>query len=183
MHPAALAGGEPVLLTLKHAQFRPSRFARSLSIGATKRPGGETAGYGKRAAVVLRRGMRQAEFHSVEARLNRNHLSSLAVLVGTNGKGASVPDAPLCGLIVTGSDSATHAVERAVLIEVVRDALGRELPVLAISDAVPLALSAAGMEPPSSPHQAVLIGDEVRALQAHVDIERAIDSMATAPPR
>lgn len=183
MHSAALAAGEPALLMLEKTRFRPSALARSLRVGPSKRTRGALLKDSKRAAVVLRPGMRQSEFRRVEVRMSRNHLSSLPIIIGANAKHAGVPDAPLCGLIVTGSDAVTHPTERAGLFEIVRDAMERDVPVLAISDAAPLALSAAACEPPRAPFQAVLIRDEVHGLAARADIDRAIDMMAAAPPR
>ncbi|NJO32592.1 MAG: hypothetical protein HC869_05100 [Rhodospirillales bacterium] len=115
--------------------------------------------------------------------MNRNHLASLPIIVGANAKEAGVPDAPLCGVILTGTDAVVHPAERASLAEIVRDAINREVPILAISDSAPLAVAAAGWEPLGGSHRAVLIKDKVSRLNARADIDRAIDIMAASGPR
>ena len=183
MHSTAVAAGEPVVFALNQSRYRPSALARSLRVGPSKRSRNDVTRETKRAAVVLRPGMRQSEFRRVDLRLDRNHLAKLPIFVGANARRVSVPDAPLCGLVVTGSDGVAHRAECAGLAEIVRDALDRKVPILALSDAAPIALAAAGCEPPTAPHQAIFIGDGVEGLSARADIDRAIDMMAALPPR
>lgn len=186
MDSAVSTAGKPVLkpvLKKERAQFRPRALAQSLSVSATKRTRSDAAQEGKRAAVVLRAGMRQAEFRRIEARMMSHQLASLPIIVGGNARAGAVPEALLCGVIVTGSEGLTRADERAGVVEIVREALKRKAPVLALSDAVELAMEAAGKAAPTDAHLGVLIDGDVRLLATRADIDRAIDAMAASTPR
>jgi hypothetical protein len=183
MDATALAVGDADASALNESDYRPSKLARSLSIGPKKRSKADISRCAKRAAVVLRRGMRQADFRRIEMRLDRNELASLPIIVGPGGRAGLVPDTPLCGLIITGSDGVVHADERRSLEDIVRNAADRDVPILAMSDAAPLALAAAGREPIEGNPGAVLIGRSVSVLSSRSDIDKAIDRMAAAPTR
>jgi len=133
----------------------------------------------KRAAVVLRRGMRPLEFRQVEDQLEKHGLSSLPVLPGQ--RKMHVADVPVCGLIVTGADvDVTHA-ERDMIEEAVRIVMQRGGPVLAFSDAAEMVLEAAGLERPTGEAVAILVHNGVRALASQKAIEDAIKLIAKSP--
>lgn len=155
--------------------FQPSALARDLRVAPGKRSKADIVRNAKRAAIVLRRGMRQPEFRRVEQRLDRNNLTSLPIVVGT--KHATIPET-LCGLIVTGSSAVSHPDERACLSTIIRDAVEREVPVLAMSDAAPLALAATGFGCDGQNASAVLIDGSVTLLSNRREVDRAIDTMA-----
>lgn len=181
MQTTAFAAKIPGELVLERVRFQPSALARALRVGPTKRTRADIARDAKRAAVVLRPGMRQSEFRRVELRMDRNDLTSLPIIVGARDKRCEIPDTPLCGLIVTGSNTVLHPGERKSLVEIVRDAAERGMPILAMSDSAPLVLAASGHEPPSEPHKAVLVSANVVALKSKRDVDHAIDMMALSP--
>lgn len=165
-------------------KFRPSALAQSLRIGPTKRTKDDIARTAKRAGVVLRRGMREDEYRRVEMRLNENDLTTMPIIIGQGSKGPAVPDAPLCGLIVTGSEAVVHPEARESLSSIVRDAAERKVPILAMSDAVPLVLEAIGREAPRGRCNAILVGKTtVTGLTTRREIDTAIDDMAASRPR
>ena len=111
----------------------------------------------KRVAVVLRRGMKQTEFRNVEEQLDMHNLTCLPVLAGQ--RRMTVSDTPVCGFIVTGGDMDPSHAERDLIMGTVRETLDRDIPVVAMSEAVPssqacrkafTAVSAAS-RPPASP--------------------------------
>ncbi len=161
-------------------KFKPSAFARALRIAPGKRSKADIVRSAKRAAIVLRRGMRQLEFRRVEQRLDRNNLTSLPIVVGA--RSAIIPET-LCGLIVTGSSAVSHPEERANLATIIRDAVDRDVPVLAMSDSAPLALAAAGLPTDSPQGSAVLIDGSVTMLSSRREIDSAIDTMAGSASR
>jgi hypothetical protein len=167
-------------IVLRKSTFKPSALAQSLSVGRTKKSRVDAGAEIKRAAIVLRRGMRQNEFRRIEMRMTHNSLSSLPIVIGN--RRSEVPET-VCGLIVTGSSAIAHAEERSCLAEIIREALGRQLPVLAISDATPIVLGEAGYEQPDGEHAAVLVGEGVQVLKSRRDIDQAIDMMAASPTR
>lgn len=135
----------------------------------------------KCVGLVLRPGMKQREFRRVEQRLDRNRLASLPVIVGASAKRSTL-NTPICGLVVVGSDAALRAEDQHGLESIVRDAIERQAPVLALSDAVPIALSALGEPLLERDCAGVLINKRVERL-AYADIDRAIDRIGAGPPR
>ncbi len=152
--------------------------AHVLRIGPQKRTKADEVREIRRAAIVLRRGMRPTEFRNVETALDRNNVMKLPIVVGDNR--SVVPDA-LCGLIVTGADSVAHPVERARLAAIIREAVRREVPVLAISDAAPVALAACSLDRGEENHAGILIDGAVTVLADPRQIDRAIDTIAHSP--
>lgn len=136
----------------------------------------------KRVGLVLRTGMKHREFRQVQRRLERNRMASLPVLVGVRDSRSS-PTAPICGLIIVGSDGAVSPQERAGLEAVVQQAAARRTPVLALSDASALALRALGHAPAHEAYAGVLIGANIEQLSAGAEIDRAIDLISACPER
>ncbi len=132
----------------------------------------------KRAAVILRRGMRQSEFRLLGAEFGARALTITPVLAGPNGdREAKRPD--LCGLVVTGADgmpspSELHTIDRAV-----RDMVARKLPVLALTEAVEPVLRAAGYAPAEEGVLAALIvNGELTLCRTQKELGAAIDVIA-----
>ena len=180
MYARSTSMSDETILALKPSGFKPSALARTMRIAPTKRTRTDANREAKRAAVVLRRGMRQTEFRRLEMSMDRNNMSTLPIVVGN--KKADVPET-VCGLIVTGSSAVAHPDERLCLAEIVRTAIDRQLPVLAMSDAAPLVLGVSGLDQVDDRHSAVLISGEVRLLKSRRDIDQAIDMMAASPTR
>ncbi len=135
----------------------------------------------KRLAIVLRRGMKQSEFRHVEAQMDEHSLVSLPVLAAQR-RGASV-ESPVCGVVITGGDMMPSPQERELILDTVRHARERDVPVLALSDAASLALEAAGIVGGVAQDHSVLIGEEVRVLSSRREIEEAIKQIARLPMR
>ncbi|HRP10763.1 MAG TPA: hypothetical protein PLK37_07010 [Terricaulis sp.] len=135
----------------------------------------------KRLAIVLRRGMKQSEFRSIEALMDAHTLVSLPVLASQR-RGPSI-ETPVCGVVITGGDMMPSPQERELIQDTVRHARERSVPVLALSDAATLALEAAGMVGGVAADHAVLIGDEVRVLSTRREIEDAIKQISRLPQR
>jgi hypothetical protein len=136
----------------------------------------------KRAAVVLRRGMKQTEFRHVEEQLDLYNLTCLPVLAGQ--RRMTVSDTPVCGFIVTGGDMDPSHAERDLIMTSVRETMDRGVPVLAMSEAVPLVLEAAGVEGAVAEGCAVLLQDAgVRVLEKGAAINDAIKLMAKGAAR
>lgn len=136
----------------------------------------------KRAAVVLRRGMKQTEFRHVEEQLDLYNLTCLPVLAGQ--RRMTVSDTPVCGFIVTGGDMDPSHAERDLIMSSVRETMDRGIAVLALSEAVPLVLEAAGVEGAVADGCSVLLQDEnVRVLEKGSQIEDAIKLMAKSAAR
>jgi len=138
-------------------------------------------GVQKRAAIVLRRGMKQTEFRHVEAQLAKHMLTSLPVLVAQ--KRGAVADTPVCGLIVTGGDMAPTQAEHDMILDAVRVVRERDLPVLALSDAAALACEALNIDLQEGGALALLIDGDVRPLTTQREIDDAIKLIARAPQR
>ncbi len=143
----------------------------------------ETApGTQKRAAVVLRRGMKQNEFRRIEEQLDIHSLTSFAVLPGQ--RRMVMADTPVCGLIVTGGDMDPSHAERDLIVEAVQDTMARAMPVIAMSDAVSLVLEAAGVKGVVAEGRGVMLhGDNVRVLESAKELDEAIKLMAKLTPR
>lgn len=141
-----------------------------------RRPKDITTREMKRAAVILRRGMRQSEFRHVETELAEHDLICLPVLAGQRKTAA--PETPACGLIITGGDMKPTWDERDVITASVSEMLERGAPILAMSDAAELALEAAGEEAAPSATHGVLIHKGVRALKSQKDVSDAIKFMS-----
>ena len=136
----------------------------------------------KRAAVVLRRGMKQTEFRHIEGQLDLYNLTCLPVLAGQ--RRMTISDTQVCGLIVTGGDMDPSHAERDLIMSAVAETLERGVPVMALSDAVPLVLEAAGVEGAVADGCAVLLQDGgVRVLEKDRQIDDAIKQMSKAPAR
>lgn len=134
----------------------------------------------KRAAVVLRRGMRPLEFRQVEEQMEALGLISLAVL--PSQRKLQITSTPVCGLIVTGSDLDASLIERAMIDEVVHHVRNAGAPVLALSDAAPLVLEALDMAQTEEPAAAgVLIHHRAQPLETCAHIERALKVIAGSP--
>lgn len=182
MTTAAAAQGGTIVSSALKTRYRPSRLASALRIAPAKRAGAAQETEKKYVAIVLRPGMRQSEFRRIERRLARHKLASLPVLVGASGR-KNPPNAPICGMIVVGSHAPVRPHEQSDLAAAVRDASERAAPILALSDAAPLALNALGEPEPEKPLTAVLITDGVKTLAAQSDIDRAVDLIAASPAR
>jgi len=143
----------------------------------------ETApGTQKRAAVVLRRGMKQSEFRHIEEQLDLHNLTSFAVLPGQ--RRMVMADTPVCGLIVTGGDMDPSHAERDLIVEAVQDTRARGMPVIAMSDAVGLVLEAAGVKGVVAEGRSVMLhGETVRVLESAKEVDEAIKLMAKLQPR
>jgi len=136
----------------------------------------------KRVAVVLRRGMKQSEFRHVEEELDLHNLTCLPVLAGQ--RRMTVSDTPVCGFIVTGGDMDPSHAERDLILSTVRETMDREIPVVAMSDAVPLVLEAAGVRGAVAGGRSVMLHQGgVRVLETHRGIGEAVKLMAKAPSR
>jgi hypothetical protein len=136
----------------------------------------------KRVAVVLRRGMKQSEFRHIEEQLDAHNLICLPVLAGQ--RRMTVTDTPVCGFIVTGGDMDPSHAERDLIAATVRETIDRDIPVVGMSDAVPLVLEAAGVQGAVAPGHSVLLHQEgVRVLESTRDIGDAVKLMAKAPAR
>lgn len=129
----------------------------------------------KRAAIILRRGMRPLEFRRVEDLLEQYGVSSLPIVPGQR-KGSG--DAPICGLIVTGSDIDASVMERDMIEAAVCDVAARGRPILAFSDGAPLVFEALGREAPQGAYLAVLVDDDVKVLTTQRQVEDAFKAMA-----
>jgi hypothetical protein len=129
-----------------------------------------------RAAIILRRGMRPLEFRRIEDLLDRFSIVSLPIVPGQR-KG-SLTDAPVCGLIITGSDLDVSTIERDMIATAVADMAARGRPILAFTDGVDLVFEALGREPPRGEYQAVLVGAEDRVLTTTRQVEDAFKAMA-----
>ncbi len=136
----------------------------------------------KRVAVVLRRGMKQSEFRHVEEQLDMHNLTCLPVLAGQ--RRMTVSDTPVCGFIVTGGDMDPSHAERDLIMATVRETLEREIPVVAMSEAVPLVLEAAGVHGAVAEGRSVMLQqDNVRVLNSARELADAVKLMAKAPAR
>lgn len=136
----------------------------------------------KRVAVVLRRGMRQGEFRHVEEQLDAHNLTCLPVLAGQ--RRMTVSDTPVCGFIVTGGDMDPSHAERDLIAATVRETLERDIPVMAMSEAVPLVLEAAGVHGAVAEGRGVLLQkDEVRVLETARGVAEAVKLMAKSAAR
>lgn len=163
-----------------HSPFSIRRLTSVPKIPPRRR---ETApGTQKRAAVVLRRGMRQSEFRHIESQLDLHDLTSFAVLPGQ--RRMVMADTPVCGLIVTGGDmDPTHA-ERELILEAVRDTMARGMPVIAMSDVVALVLEAANVKGVVAEGRSVMLhGESARVLENAKEVDEAIKLMAKLTPR
>jgi hypothetical protein len=145
-----------------------------------RRKSTEEPGVNKRAAVVLRRGMRPLEFRQVEEQIEKLGLTSLPVLPGQ--RKMHIADTAVCGLIVTGSDVEPSYPEREMIEEAVRTVLERGGPVVAFSDAAEMVLTAAGLDALEGPALAVLVHNKTaRALTTQKQVEDAMKQMAKSP--
>jgi hypothetical protein len=136
----------------------------------------------KRVAVVLRRGMKQSEFRHVEEQLDEFNLTCLPVLAGQ--RRMTVSDTPVCGFIVTGGDMDPSHAERELIMSTVRETLERDIPVVAMSDAVPLVLEAAGVKGAVAAGRGVLLQrDNVRVLEFTRGIGEAVKLMSKSAAR
>lgn len=136
----------------------------------------------KRVAVVLRRGMKQSEFREVEEQLDMHNLTCLPVLAGQ--RRMTVADTPVCGFIVTGGDMDPSHAERDLIMATVRETLDREIPVVAMSEAVPLVLEAAGVQGAVAEGRSVTLHrNSVRVLNSSRDLADVVKLMAKAPAR
>lgn len=136
----------------------------------------------KRVAVVLRRGMKQSEFRHVEEQLDQYNLVCLPVLAGQ--RRMTVADTPVCGFIVTGGDMDPSHAERDLIATTVRETMERDIPVAAMSDAVPLVLEAAGVKGAVAEGRGVLLHqDSVRVLESARGIVEAVKLMAKSAAR
>lgn len=134
----------------------------------------------KRAAVVLRRGMRPLEFRQVEEQLEGLRLVSLPVLSGQ--RRLPLTETPVCGLIVTGSDFEPSPVERAMIEEAVCHVHGAGGPVIALSDAAHLVLETLDLPPLQGDAVAgVLVHGGVQTLANAAQFEGAMKVLAGAP--
>jgi len=134
----------------------------------------------KRAAVVLRRGMRPLEFRQVEEQMELLGLVSLPVLPGQ--RKMHVTSTPVCGLIVTGSAFEASLIERAMIEEAVRHAHSVGAPILALSDAAPLVLDALDMKlAEAAPGVGLLVHTEDQVIATSAHIGRALKVMAKSP--
>ena len=136
----------------------------------------------KRVAVVLRRGMKQSEFRHVEEELDMHHLTCLPVLAGQ--RRMTVSDTPVCGFIVTGGDMDPSHAERDLIMSTVRETMDRDIPVVAMSEAVPLVLEAAGVKGAVAGGRSVMLTrDNVRVLETHRGIGEAVKLMSKSSAR
>ena len=136
----------------------------------------------KRVAVVLRRGMKQTEFRNVEEQLDMHNLTCLPVLAGQ--RRMTVSDTPVCGFIVTGGDMDPSHAERELIMSTVRETLDRDIPVVALSEAVPLVLEAAGVHGAVAKGRGVMLRrDDVRVLETARELADAIKMMAKSAAR
>jgi hypothetical protein len=135
----------------------------------------------KRAAVVLRRGMKQSEFRQIEAQLDAHDLTCLPVLAGQ--RRMAVSETPVCGFIITGGDMDPSNAERELIGDAVRDTIERDVPVLAMSEAVGMVLDAAGVQGAVAGGRAILLHKGVRVLESAKDVDDAIKFMAKSPAR
>jgi hypothetical protein len=136
----------------------------------------------KRVAVVLRRGMKQSEFRYVEEQLDMHNLTCLPVLAGQ--RRMTVADTPVCGFIITGGDMDPSHAERDLILSTVRETMDREIPVMAMSDAVPLVLEAAGVQGAVAQGSSVLLHqDDVRVIHSSREIGDAVKLMAKSAAR
>ncbi len=136
----------------------------------------------KRVAVVLRRGMKQSEFRHVEEQLDLHNLTCLPVLAGQ--RRMTVSDTPVCGFIVTGGDMDPSHAERDLIMATVRETMERDIPVMAMTDAVSLVLEAAGVQGAVVEGRSVLLHREtVRVLDSKREIGDAVKLMAKSAAR
>jgi len=136
----------------------------------------------KRVAVVLRRGMKQSEFRHVEEQLDLYNLTCLPVLAGQ--RRMTVADTPVCGFIVTGGDMDPSHAERDLILTTVRETLDRDIPVMAMTDAVALVLEAAGVQGAVAEGRSVLLHrNTVRVLDTSREIEDGVKLMAKSAAR
>lgn len=136
----------------------------------------------KRVAVVLRRGMKQSEFREVEEHLDMHSLTCLPVLAGQ--RRMTVSDTPVCGFIVTGGDMDPSHAERDLIMATVRETLDRAIAVVAMSDAVPLVLEAAGVKGAVAEGRGVMLHqDSVRVLNSPRELADAVKLMAKSAAR
>jgi hypothetical protein len=136
----------------------------------------------KRVAVVLRRGMKQSEFRNVEEQLDMHNLTCLPVLAGQ--RRMTVADTPVCGFIVTGGDMDPSHAERELIMGTVRETLDRDIPVVAMSEAVPLVLEAAGVKGAVAKGRGVLLHrDSIRVLETGRELADAVKLMAKSAAR
>ena len=87
----------------------------------------------------------------------------------------------MCGLIITGSDAICHPAEEAQLAELVRSAKARNITILALSNASPIALDALGFEPRAARFGVLIHREEITELATQRDADRAIDAVARSP--
>lgn len=137
----------------------------------------------KRLAIVLRRGMKQAEFRHIESLMDQHTLVSLPVLAAQR-RGPGL-ESPVCGVVITGGDMMPSPAERDLIQDTVRHARSRDVPVLALSDAAALALEAAGVTGGVAADHAVYIAapDDVRVLSTQREIEDIIKQISRLPMR
>lgn len=168
-------------MTSPAAEDASALSSHAMAIAPRKRRRAATDPESKCVAVVLRPGMRQREYRRVERRLEKNRMTTIPVIVGAPAKRAGASP-PICGVIIVGSKGMARRADQSGLEAVVQDAAERDTPILALSDAGPLALAALGKAAPDEPCAGVLIGDDIEPLKAE-DIDRAIDRMGAATPR
>jgi len=137
-----------------------------------------SAATAKRVAVVLRRGMRQSEFRSVEQHLSAHDLVCAPILAGQRKASA---EGAVCGLIITGGDMEPSNVERDLIATAVAQMLERGAPVLAMSEAVPHVVEAAGGVYAGNAPLGVLVHGGVQLLETPKDVEDAFKLMAKSP--
>jgi hypothetical protein len=136
----------------------------------------------KRVAVVLRRGMKQSEFRHVEEQLDMHNLTCLPVLAGQ--RRMTVSDTPVCGFIVTGGDMDPSHAERDLIMTTVRETMDRDIPVVAMSEAVPLVLEAAGVQGAVAEGRSVMLHQaNIRVLDSSREVADAVKLMAKSAAR
>jgi hypothetical protein len=126
--------------------------------------------------------MKVREFRRLEDRLAARHLVGVGLFAG-NGT-SSIHHVPaICGLVVTGANVTPTKRERDALTAALRETIAHEVPVLALSNAVGLAMEAAGIDPAEDGCRAVFLHHVVRFLDSEREIDQAIDQMARSPSR
>lgn len=176
MPPAAPAAAP----AMSRARRAAAALARAPSIPVRK-PRDHSAAATKRAAIVLRRGMKPTEFRHLESQFEAHELGSLPVVVAQ--KRGTVAETPVCGLVVTGGDMQPTHAEREMILDAVRVVRERGLPVLALSDAAALACEALGLDLAEGGALALFIDAEARPLKTQREIDEAIKFIARAPQR
>jgi hypothetical protein len=123
--------------------------------------------------------MRATEYHRIEGHLDQNNLVRVPIVI-VRGKKSAIPDLPLRGLIITGSDKAAHPEVSANLRQVVHEAVDRDIPILALTDSAAEAAGALGRTLEEGDHAGVLMQDGIEVLATRIDVRRAIVRMARA---